>query len=296
MTGARAASNFWRDEKRAMQFETIDADGGEQLHVRQTGSGAPILMLHGWTSSHASWAPLIKPLAGRYRLLRPDARGHGGHRLSVTREPDIKRLARDVINLLDHYEIERVAAIGHSMGALTLWQCIRDFGTERFSHLAFIDQSPKLLTDETWNGGIYGDFTADHAQRMLDEFNMDFAEAVLRLIAFGLNAKARETYLRNTSGWQVIRDAVRLIDPPPAIAIWETLVDADYRDVLPTIDVPTLLAHGTASNFYTAETARYIAAHVPHARVSFYEGADHCPHMLQPERFADEFSELLKTT
>ena len=94
----------------------------------------------------------------------------------------------------------------------------------------------------------------------------------------------------------MIRDAVRLIDPPPAIAIWETLVDADYRDVLPTIDVPTLLAHGTASNFYTAETARYIAAHVPHARVSFYEGADHCPHMLQPERFADEFSELLKTT
>ena len=33
------------------------------------------------------------------------------------------------------------------MGALTLWQYIRDFGTGRLARLCFIDQSPKLLTD-----------------------------------------------------------------------------------------------------------------------------------------------------
>ena len=40
-----------------MQHETISADDGEQLHVRLSGSGTPILLLHGWTSSHAAWAP-----------------------------------------------------------------------------------------------------------------------------------------------------------------------------------------------------------------------------------------------
>ncbi|MFZ4539199.1 alpha/beta fold hydrolase [Propionivibrio sp.] len=278
-----------------MQHETISADDGEQLHIRASGNGVPILLLHGWTSSHAAWAPLLKPLGAQHRLLRPDARGHGGHPLTVNHAPDVKRLARDIINLLDHYQIERVAAVGHSMGALTLWQCIRDFGTERFSHIAFIDQSPKLLTDETWSCGIYGDFDSARAQRLLDDLGGDFIEAVLRLIAFGLNDKARETYLRNTSGWRAVRDSLRNIDPPPAIAIWNTLVAADYRDVLPAIDVPTLLAYGTCSNFYTEATARYVAAHIPRARLSLYEGADHCPHLFQPERFAAELSQLLNT-
>jgi len=278
-----------------MKHDTISADDGEQLHSYRFGTGTPILFLHGWTSNHATWAPLVEALAANnFCLICPDARGHGGHPLSVNPEPDIKRLARDVINLLNFYGIERIAAVGHSMGALTLWQCIRDVGTERFSHLTIIDQSPKLLTDETWNGGIYGDFDQAHAQRLLDELNTDFAEAVLRLIALGLNDKSRETYLRNSSGWRAARESLRSFDPPSVIAIWNSLVAADYRDVLPNIDVPTLLAYGTASNFYTAETARFVAAQIPHARLSLYEGADHCPHLCQPERFATELSQLLK--
>jgi len=180
------------------------------------------------------------------------------------------------------------------MGALTLWQCIQDFGTQRFSHLAFIDQSPKLMTDADWRGGIYGDFDAERSQRFIDELRKDFAESVLRLAAFGLNAKARETYLRNSSGWRAAREAMRHLTPEPLIAIWQSLVAADYRDVLPLIDVPTLLAYGTCSNFYTEETARDVAARVPQARLSFYDGADHGPHLSQPARFASELTALMQ--
>ena len=278
-----------------MLHETIRADDGEQIHVHVSGSGNPILLLHGWTASHASWAPLVAPLSRHYRLLRPDARGHGGHALTVDHEPDVKRLARDLINLLDHFEIERVAAVGHSMGALTLWQCLQDFGTARFSHFAFIDQSPKLLTDDSWSAGIYGNFDSARAQRFIDDLEADFGEAVLRLIAFGLNDKARETYLRNSAGWRAAREALRHINPRSAIAIWKSLVAADYRNVLPTIDVPTLLAYGTASNFYPGEAARFVASCMPQARLSFYEGADHGPHLLQPDRFASELVALLNS-
>jgi pimeloyl-ACP methyl ester carboxylesterase len=278
-----------------MQHEAITADDGEQLHVHVSGSGTPILLLHGWTASHAAWAPLVAPLSKHHRLLRPDARGHGGHVLTVNREPDVKRLARDIINLLDHFEIERIAAVGHSMGALTLWQCIKDFGTERFSHLAFIDQSPKLMTDDTWHLGIYGDFDSARSQRFIDDLEADFVEAVLRLIAFGLNDKARETYLRNSSGWRAAREALRNINPQPAINIWKSLVAADYRDVLPSIEAPTLLAYGTSSNFYSREAARFVASCMPRARLSFYEGADHGPHILQPDRFASEVLAMLNS-
>ena len=113
------------------------------------------------------------------------------------------------------------------------------------------------------------------------------------MAALGLNDKARETYLRNSAGWRAVREAMRHINPKPAIAIWKSLVATDYRDVLATINLPTLLAYGTASNFYTAETARYVAAQIPQARLSFYQGADHSPHLAEPERFAAELTQLI---
>lgn len=105
------------------------ADDGEPLHVSITGKGSPLLLLHGWTASHAAWSPLLEQLSQRHQLIRPDARGHGGHSLSVTQTPDVARLARDVLNLLDHLGIAQATIAGHSMGALTLWHFIRDFGT-----------------------------------------------------------------------------------------------------------------------------------------------------------------------
>jgi len=280
-------------QARGDHYEAITADDGEQLHVHLSGSGNPLLLLHGWTASHAAWSPLVARLSKHRHLLRPDARGHGVYALKVTHEPDVKRLARDIINLLDYFEIERIAAVGHSMGALTLWQCIQDFGTERFSHLAFIDQSPKLITDGTWRAGIYGDFDSAHSQRFIDDLETDFVESVLRLIAFGLNDKAHETYLRNSSGWRAARDALRNINPRSAVAIWKSLVIADFRDVLATIDIPTLLAYGTSSNFYPKEAALFVASRIHRARLSFYDGADHGPHLLHPDRFAGELLTLL---
>ncbi|MDD5298672.1 MAG: alpha/beta hydrolase [Rhodocyclaceae bacterium] len=272
---------------------TFTADDGERLHLHISGSGSPLILLHGWTSSHAVWTPLLKGLTQAHRIFRPDARGHGGHGLTATQTPDVARLARDILNLLDHYGLERAAVVGHSMGALTLWQFIRDHGSERLSRLCIIDQSPKLLTDPDWPHGIYGDFDATRSARLIEELEEDFAEAVLRLIAHGLNTKARQGYERDGTGWQQSRRNLRRLDPVPLIAIWKSLVAADYRDVLPKIAVPTLLSWGAESNFYPLATARYLLSHIPRASLSRFDGADHCPQLHQPERFAAELLDFL---
>jgi pimeloyl-ACP methyl ester carboxylesterase len=44
-------------------METFTADDGEQLHLRVSGNGSPILFLHGWTSSHTVWRPLLEALS-----------------------------------------------------------------------------------------------------------------------------------------------------------------------------------------------------------------------------------------
>lgn len=264
------------------------ADDGAKIHVKISGEGSPIVMLHGWTSSHQEWFPFLSTLTSKHRIYRWDARGHGGHPVGNRTAPSAERMARDLANLLDHYQLENVTAVGHSMGALTLWQYIRDFGTERLGKLCFIDQSPKLLTDETWEHGIYGEFDQTKASEMMSWLHDDFAEGVLKLTAFGLNQRAREKYLEGASGWERSRAALRAQDPRPLIDCWASLTAADYRDVLGQINVPAMLVYGGESNFYRVETAHYVAKQIPNAILHIYEGTDHSPHQWQRERFASE--------
>lgn len=270
------------------------ADDGAKIHLQISGDGSPLVMLHGWTASHQEWFPFLPALTPHHTVYRWDARGHGGHDLGKHASPTAPRMACDLQNLLDHYQLDKVAVVGHSMGALTLWQYIRDFGTQRLSRLCFIDQSPKLLTDDTWEHGIYGQFDHAQAQELLNMLEQDFPEGVLKLTAFGLNPRAREKYLENASGWQRSRAALAAQPSAPLIACWQSLTEADYRDVLGDIDVPCMLVYGSQSNFYRAETARYVASQIRNALLHIYEGTDHSPHQWQRERFSRELVEFLK--
>jgi len=261
------------------------ADDGETLHLKISGSGTPLVMLHGWTTSHAEWFPYLAELNKHHTVYRWDARGHGGHALTQPQAPTVTRMAKDFANLLHHYDLREVHAVGHSMGALTLWQYIRDFGCERLASICLIDQSPKLITDETWANGIYGDFDRERAERFVGDLETDFAETVLRLGALGLNARARDKYLSNAGGWEKARNWLQSLEAKPLIACWRSLTEADYRLVLGEIAVPALLIYGGESNFYHASTAHYVRDNIPNAILHIYEGTDHSPHQWQRERF-----------
>lgn len=265
------------------------ADDGEKIHVYQTGTGAPpVVMLHGWTASHQEWFPFLPELAARHQVLRWDARGHGGHTLTQPAAPTVQRMAQDLHNLLSHFDLTEAVVVGHSMGALTLWQYIRDHGCERLGKVCLIDQSPRLVTGPDWQHGIYGDFDPDRSAHFLEELTQDFPEAVLRLGAFGLNQRARQKYLENAKGWEKARIVLRELEAQPLIDCWRSLTEADYRDVLEHIDVPALLVYGGDSNFYHSETAHYVAKHIPRSILQIYEGTDHSPHQWQRERFVTD--------
>jgi len=268
-----------------MTMDSFCADDGEKIHLKISGNGPPLVLLHGWTSTHRDWNPFLAAFEARHRVFCWDARGHGGHPLVTRSIPSAPRMAHDLHNLLDHYGLEKAVVAGHSMGALTLWQYLRDFGEERLSHLVIIDQSPRLLTDDNWKNGIYGDFDHHQNAAFIDALERDFAEALLRLVAFGHNARARAAYLDNTAGMVSARQRLQSLVPRPLIDCWASLSAADYRDVLATITLPTLLVYGGASNFYSTATARYVRDSIPGARLHIYDDVDHAPHLWERERF-----------
>ena len=268
-------------------------DDNETIYVHVSGEGPALVFLHGWTSSHVAWNMFLRNLNPDFRSYRWDARAHGGHALQTSTPVTVSRMARDLQNMLDHVNIEQATIIGHSMGALTLWQYIHDFGTARINKLCFIDQSPKLLTDDTWKLGIYGSFDAIRAEQFVEHLQKDFAETVLQLIACSLNAKARQDYLANIPAWQATRENFQTLAAKPLIECWKSLTEADYRPLLEKIDRPTLLLYGCESNYYTAETSQYVANAIPNSILKIYPGEDHSPHMWQRERFLTDLRAFL---
>lgn len=90
------------------------------MYYETEGRGAPLLLLHGFTGSSRDWQHAGREALVRdFRCILPDARGHGksnnpeGHLTHA-------QCAEDLLALLDHLEVERVCAIGMSMGGNTL--------------------------------------------------------------------------------------------------------------------------------------------------------------------------------
>lgn len=269
-------------------MEHFRADDGEPIHYKSSGKGPALVLLHGWTSSHRDWNPFLEAFEAGHRVIRWDARGHGGHALQTRTAPTVARMARDLRQLIEYHDLQEVVAVGHSMGALTLWQYIRDFGCAQLSRLVLIDQSPKLLTDAQWPNGIYGDFSALRNERFMAELRQDFAEAVLRLVGEGMNEAARRNYLAQDPSVEAMRQRLRTLAAQPLIDCWASLAEADYRDVLARIDIPALLVHGGASNFYHRRTAHYVRDSTPSALLHIYDNVDHAPHLWERERFIED--------
>ncbi len=81
--------------------------------------GAVVLLLHGLTSSALSWRNVAPALGERFRVIAPDARGHGGS--SWTPDYSFEAMADDVAAFLERVGVLAAIVVGHSMGALTAY-------------------------------------------------------------------------------------------------------------------------------------------------------------------------------
>ena len=97
--------------------------GDVTLHVRDQGSGSPVVLLHGWPDTGDLWRHQVSTLtAAGYRVIAPDLRGFGGSGkpadLAAYTAPV---LVGDVVGLLDALGIQRAHLVGHDWGAAVTW-------------------------------------------------------------------------------------------------------------------------------------------------------------------------------
>ena len=79
------------------------------------GQGEPLLLHHGYTASRVNWMPVAERLKDCYQIILMECRGTGESQHTQSGY-EIAQYALDVVGLLDHLALERVAFAGHSMG------------------------------------------------------------------------------------------------------------------------------------------------------------------------------------
>jgi haloacetate dehalogenase len=133
-------------------FEIADVDAGEAtIHVRRSGSGPPLLLLHGHPQTGAMWHLVAPRLAERFTVVVPDLRGYGISSKPPSapdHEPYSKRaFACDQLEVMRQLGFERFAVAGHDRGGRTAYRMALD-APERVSRLAVLDIVP---TVEMWD-------------------------------------------------------------------------------------------------------------------------------------------------
>jgi pimeloyl-ACP methyl ester carboxylesterase len=158
---------------------------GVRLHYRTSGTGAPVVLIHGYAETGHMWHPIVPLLASRHTVIVPDLRGSGGSSKPDTGY-DKKTLAVDVHALVTSLGFDRAIVVGHDIGLMVAYAYAAQFpqATERVVLMdAFLpgigSWKDVWLLRDLWHFHFYGEVPLALVQGReriyLEHFWNDFA-------------------------------------------------------------------------------------------------------------------------
>ena len=241
------------------QVKQVDGPAGPLATWEWPGGEPTTLLLHGVGNYGRYWDAFAGVVAGRLRLVAPDARGHGD-----SARPDggyaAADFVADAVAVLDAHRIDQALVVGHSMGGYHATMLAATH-PERVCGLVIVDAGPEALPEG-----------AERARRLSlgrpDSFaDRAEAEAYLRRTSPGYEDSVYEDRLR----WLFRLEAGRLVWRSSAHALSRIFAGSPDRTGswarASTITAPTLLVRGTRSPVLARETAERLVAAIAGARL-----------------------------
>jgi pimeloyl-ACP methyl ester carboxylesterase len=269
---------------------------GHPIFYRCAGAGPVVVLVHGITSTSATWAKVIPYLAEHCTVIAPDLLGHGE---SAKPRGDYSLGAyasgiRDLLVALGH---DRATFVGHSLGGGVAMQLAYQF-PERCERLVLVD-----------SGGLGREVSG-----LLRLASLPGSELVLPLLANGRVLGAGRGIGRlidrvglrlRTDVGEVLRGHASLSDGEARAAFIHTLrtivdprgqrVDASDRLYLAQ-GVPFLIVWGERDPIIPVAHGQAAHELVPGSRLEIFPDAGHFPHLDDPQRFVRLLVEFIGST
>jgi pimeloyl-ACP methyl ester carboxylesterase len=257
-----------------MSFITVGKENSSSidLYFEDHGSGKPVILIHGYPLSGASWEKQVSALlASGCRVITYDRRGFGKSSQPTTGY-DYDTFAEDLRKVVTKLDLSDFALVGFSMGGGEVARYLGKFGSQGVSKAVFIASVPPFLlkTPDNQEGvdisvfqGIEKAVVADRYAFFTDFFKNFYNSDVL------LGKRLSDQVVHGS--WNVAAGASATASLA-CVATWYT----DFRKDLPRIDVPTLVIHGDADRILPiAATGLRTAKLIKGARFAVIEGAPH---------------------
>ncbi|KAL1903468.1 hypothetical protein Sste5346_000095 [Sporothrix stenoceras] len=269
-----------------LKIGNITTQDGVQLRYTQAGpvTGQSLLFIPGWRQTAAQWNKQIEYFSSAgNRVTTYDMRGHGdsakpdfGYRLS--------RFGADLNDVLNSLGLCDVTIIAHSMGSSVTWAFWDQYPEQRYRVARFVidDQSSVLVQDPTWNQTERDTWSAAlFAPAQTYTFAANMSNELVPFVESMFTSSVSQSDL----DW-VIEQNKKMSDAHAATLLINHAF-ADWRDVLPRIDIPALILSGDAS-LNNATAIAWAASQIPGAQKYTFTVAEKGSHLVfweNPERF-----------
>jgi pimeloyl-ACP methyl ester carboxylesterase len=248
---------------------------GARLAYDDTGKGRPVVLLHGVCMSRRFFDRNTGPLAERFRVVNVDLRGHGESPASEGGHT-VARYAQDVKHLVDTLDLDGAVLVGWSMGTFVIWDLLRQFGGAGIAGHVNVSQGPTDLARDGWE---LGGFTLAALFEALAAVQTDFEAFANEIIpAMFMHEPTADEHA-------ALLGEILRVGPNAGACILLDQTLQDYRELVASYDLPTLLTWGVDEKFVAAGNGPWLQAAQPDAELVVFEHSGHCPMWEEPERF-----------
>ena len=264
---------------------TVGSENGTpiELHYEDHGSGAPVVLIHGWPLSGRSWEAQVPALiAAGHRVITYDRRGFG-QSSQPTSGYDYDTFAADLDGLLQHLDVQGATLVGFSMGGGEVVRYLSTYGDARVSKAVLAAAVPPYLykSAENPDGGL-DDATIEQFETGVKTDRLAFLEGFTKnFFAAGDKTDLVSEPLRHYS-WLIAAGA----SPKGTLDCIAAFGRTDFRDDLAKVTVPTLVIHGDSDAIVPFEVSGKRAAEsIKGSTLVVIKGGPHGINATHPQEF-----------
>lgn len=253
-----------------------------KLYHDDLGKGPPVVLIHGWPLSAASWEPQMLHLPENgIRVIAYDRRGFGR-----SSKPwagyDYDTLADDLNAVLDALDLHNVTLVGFSMGGGEVARYMSRHAGARVSKVVFVSAITPFLRRSRQNPAGVDGAIFDKMFDRIETDRFDFLASHVRQF-FGVGFFRRPV---SEAMLQWAQNIAEQASPKATVDCLRAYSETDFRDDLSAIKVPALVVHGGGDAHVTPEaSAERTAGLIPGAMLKVYRDAPHGLTVTHGHRF-----------
>ena len=264
--------------------------GNIDLYYEDHGSGKPVVLIHGYPLSGASWEKQVPVLleAG-YRVITYDRRGFGKSSQPTTGY-NYDTFAEDLHKLVAHLKLRDFALVGLSMGGGEVARYLGKYGSKGVSKAVIISGVPPYLLKTSDNPeGVDGSVFEGIQKAVAADRYTFFTDFFKNFYNTDLQLGKRVSEQAVQASWNLAAGASATASLA-CVPTWHE----DFREDVARIDIPTLVIHGDADRILPIEAsgARTVKL-IKGARSLVVKGGPHCITWTHAEEVNSELLNFL---